>query len=189
MNGAHPCLESIEALVGAATRGLNVFEVRTEFVRLRNVVGLDFCKESGDSGDEGVYAGVFLGGSSCCKPLNPVGLWVCLASESREIGGVAAQTVVCGGVGCGKEAASSCPRKTGGGSGAEQRGCRRSRVNHNSWPRATRHGHGVRGGLSQRLEGVGRGVKGSISLTFGGHFFFFIFFILFILHGSLRLKA
>ena len=73
MKGAHPCLESDEALVCAATRGLGVFNVRTEFVRSRKVVGLDFCKKSSDRGDEGVHVGVFLGSSCGCKALNPVG--------------------------------------------------------------------------------------------------------------------
>ena len=100
MNGAHPCLKSDESLVRAATRGLSVFDIRTEFVRSCKVIILDFCKESGDGGDEGVYVGVFLGGSRGCKPLDPVGLWVCLASETREIGGVAARTFGRGGVGC-----------------------------------------------------------------------------------------
>ena len=84
----------------AATRGLSVFDCRTELIRLREVVGLDLCKKSGDGGDEGVHAGVFLGGSCGCKPLNPVGLWVCLAGEARKIGGVAARAFCCRGVGC-----------------------------------------------------------------------------------------
>ena len=100
IKGAHLRLKSVEALVCAATRGLGVFDCRTEFVPLREVVGLDLCKISGDYGDKGVHAGVFLGGSHSCKPLNPVGLWVCLAGEAREIGGVAARAFCCGGVGC-----------------------------------------------------------------------------------------
>ena len=98
--GAHPCLKSAEALVCAATRGLGVFDCRTEFVLLREVVGLDLCKKSGDPGDKGVHAGVFLGGSCSCEPLNPVRLWVCLAGKAREIGGVAARSFCCGGVAC-----------------------------------------------------------------------------------------
>ena len=107
MKGAHPRLKSDETLVCAAARGLSVFDVRTEFVRSRKVIGLDFCKESGNGGDEGVHAGVFLGSSCGCKPLDPVGLWVCLAGEPRELGGVAARTFGCGGVGC--EWVGACP--------------------------------------------------------------------------------
>ena len=84
----------------AATRGLGVFDCRTEFIRLHEVVGLDLCKKSGDRCDEGVHAGVFLGGSRSREPLDPVGLGVCLAGEAREIGGVAARALCCGGVGC-----------------------------------------------------------------------------------------
>ena len=107
-----------------ATRGLGVFDVRTEFVRSRKVVGLDFCKKSGNGGDEGVHAGVLLGGICGCKPLDLVGLWVCLTGEPREIGGVAAQTFCCGGVGC--EGVGTCPSPCEGtGAGSEQRRCRR----------------------------------------------------------------
>ena len=74
MKGAHPRLKSDETLVCAAARGLSVFDVRTEFVCSREVIGLDFCKESGDSGDKGVHVGVFLGSSCSCKPLDSVGL-------------------------------------------------------------------------------------------------------------------
>ena len=100
MYGVHPRLKSVEALVCAATRGLGVFYCRTEFVRLREVVGLDLSKISGDRGDKGVHAGVFSGGSCSWEPLNPVGLWVSLAGEAREIAGVAARAFSCGGVGC-----------------------------------------------------------------------------------------
>ena len=143
------------------TIGLNVFDCRTELVCLCKVVGLDLCKKSGDRGDEGVHTGVFLSGSRGCKPLNPVGLWVCLAGETREIGGVAARAFCCGGVGC--EGYGACPPACEGGrTGSKQRRCRRPRLNHNRWPRATRHGEGVGGGLSQCLQGVGRGVEGGI---------------------------
>ena len=54
----------------------------------------------GDRVDEGVHAGVFLGGSRSREPLDPVRLGVCLAGEAREIGGVAARAFCCGGVGC-----------------------------------------------------------------------------------------
>ena len=82
----------------AAARGLSVFDVRTEFVRSRKLNSLDFYKESGDGGDVGVHPGVFLGSSCGCTPLDPVGLWICLAGEPREIGGVAARTFGCGGL-------------------------------------------------------------------------------------------
>ena len=159
MKGAHPCLKSVEALVCAAARGLGVFDCRVEFVCLREVVGLDLCEKPGDRGDKGLHAGVFLGGSRSCKPLNPVGLWVCLAGEDREIGGVAARAFCCGGVGCERCCPPPCE---GGRAGSKQRRCWRPRLNHNRWPRATRHGEGVEGGLSQRLKGVGRGVEGGI---------------------------
>ena len=120
MKGAYPRLKSDEALVCAATRGLSVFDIRTEFVRSREVVSLDFCKKTSDGGDEGVHAGVFLGGSCGCKPLDPVGLWVCLAGEPREIGGVAARTFGCGGVGCEGVGTCSSPCE-GGGASSEQR--------------------------------------------------------------------
>ena len=74
-----------------------------------------------------------------------------------------------GGVGCRKDAASSCPRGNGGSAGSKQRGCRSPRLNHNRWPRATRHGEGVRGGLSPHLKGVGRGIKGGVLIAFGRH--------------------
>ena len=161
MNGAHPRLKSDESLVCVATRGLSVFDIRTEFIRSRKVVSLDFCKESGDGGDEGVHAGVFLGGSCSCKPLDPVGLWISLAGEPREIGSVTAQTFGCGGVGC--EGVGTRPSPSEGrGASSEQRWCRRLRLNHNRRPRATRYGEGVRGGISQPLRGVGRGVEGNI---------------------------
>ena len=66
-----------------------------------------FCKESGDGCDEGVHAGVFLGGSRGCESLDPVGRQICLAGKPREIGGVAAWTFGCGGVGC--EGVGTCP--------------------------------------------------------------------------------
>ena len=100
MKGAHPRLKSVEALVCATARGLCVFDCRTELVSLREVIGLDFCKESGNRGDDSIHIGVFLSGSRSCKPLNPVGLWVCLTGEAREIGSVAARAFCCGGVGC-----------------------------------------------------------------------------------------
>ena len=150
MKGAYPRLTSDEALVCAATKELSVFDITTEFVRSREVVSLDFCKKSGDGGDEGVHAGVFLGGSCRCKLLDQVGLWVCLAGEPREIGGVAARTFGCGEVGY--EAVGTCPSPCErGGASSEQRRCRRPRLNHNRWPRAPRYGEGVRGGLSQPL--------------------------------------
>ena len=121
VEGAYPCLESVEALVLAATRELDVFDCRVELVCLRKVVGLDFCKESGDRGDEGVHAGLLLGSSCRCKPLEQVGLWVFLTGKIREIGSVAAWTFGCGGVGCGEEAAGSCPCERGS-SGTKQRG-------------------------------------------------------------------
>ena len=74
MNGAHLRLKSDETLVCAATRGLSVIDIRTEFFHSRKVVGLDLCKKSGDGGDERVHAGVFLGSSCGCKPLDPEGL-------------------------------------------------------------------------------------------------------------------
>ena len=107
MNGAHPLHKSDESLVCTAPRGLSVFDIRTEFVRSRKVISLDFCKESGDGGDEGVHAGVFLGGRRGCEPLDPVGCWICLTSEPREIGGVAAQTFGRRGVGC--AGVGACP--------------------------------------------------------------------------------
>ena len=135
MKGAYPRLKSDEALVCAATRGLSVFDIRTEFLRSREVVSLDLYKKSGDGGDEGVHAGVFLGGSCGCKPLDPVGQRVCLAGEPREIGGVAAQTFGSAGVGC--EGVGTCPSPCeGGGASSERRRCRRLRLNHNRRPRA-----------------------------------------------------
>ena len=161
MNGAHPHLKSDESLVCTATRGLSVFDIRTEFVRPRKVISLDFCKESGHGGDEGVHAGVFLSGSRGCEPLDPVGLWVCLASETREIGGVATRTFGYGGVGC--EEVGTCPSPCEGrGLSSEQRRCGRPPLNHNRRPRATSYGEGVRGGLSQSLRGVGRRVESGI---------------------------
>ena len=47
MEGVHPCLKYDEALVCAATRGLSIFDVSTEFVRSHKVVGLDFVKFHG----------------------------------------------------------------------------------------------------------------------------------------------
>ena len=159
MNGAHLRLKSDKSLVFAATRGLSVFDVRTEFVHSRKVVSLDFSKESGDGGDEGVHAGVFLGGSCGFKPLDPVGLWISLPGEPREIGGVPARTfgyegVRCEGVGT---CFSSCE---GGGASSELRRSRRLRLNHNRRRRATRHGDLVGGVLSHPLRGVGIGVEG-----------------------------
>ena len=84
----------------ATTRGLCVFDCRTELVRLHEVVGLNLCKKFGDLGDEGIHTGVFLSGSRSCKLLNPVGLRVSLAGEAREIGGVAVRAFCCGRVGC-----------------------------------------------------------------------------------------
>ena len=123
MKGSYLRLKSDEAMVCAATRGLSVFDIITEFVRSREVVRLDFCKKSVDGGDDGIHAGFFLGGSCGCKPLDPVELWVCLAGKPREIGGVAARTFGCGGVGC--EGVGSCPSFCeGGGASSEQRRCR-----------------------------------------------------------------
>ena len=168
MNGAHPRLKSEESVVCAATRGLSVFDIRTEFVRSPKVISLDFRKESSDGGDEGVHAGVFLGGSHGCELLDPVGRWICLTGEPREIGGVAVRTFGCGGVGC--EGVGTCPSPCEGrGASSEQRGCRRPQLNHNRWPRATRYGEGVRGGLPQPLRGVGRGVEGGIFAGPGDH--------------------
>ena len=170
MKGAYPRLKSDEALVCAATRGLSVFDIRTEFVRSREVVSLDFCKKTGNSGDEGVHGGVFLGGSCGCIPLDPVALWVCLAGEptGREISGVAARTFGCGGVGC--EGVGTCPSPgEGGGASSKQRRSRRPRLHHNRRPRATRYREGVRGGLSQPPRRVGRGVKGGIFSGPGDH--------------------
>ena len=151
-----------------ATGGLGIFDCRLEFVRLRKVVGLDLCEESSNCSDEGVHTGVFLGGSRSCKLLNTVGLGVCLAGKPREIGGVAARTCGCGGVGCKGQGACPTPHK-GGGAGSKQRRCWRPRLNHNRWPRAACYGEGVRGGLSQRLKGVGRGVEGGIFAGPGDH--------------------
>ena len=150
------------------TRGLCVFDGRTERVCLGEVVGLDLGKKFGDCGDEGVHTGVFLTGSRSCKPLNPVGLWVCLAGEAREIGGVAARAFCCGVVGCEGQGACPFPCK-GGRAGSKQRRCWRPRLNHNRWPRATCHGEEVRGGFSQRPEAVSRRVKGGILSGPGDH--------------------
>ena len=73
-----------------------------------------------------------------------------------------------GGVGC--EGVGTCPSPCeGGGASSEQRRCRRPRLNHNGWPRATRYGEGVRGGLSQPLRRVGRGVERGIFAGPGDH--------------------
>ena len=64
----------------------------------------------------------------------------------------------------------ACPPPCEGGrADSKQRRCWCPRLNHNRWPRATRHGEGVGGGLSQRLEGVGRGVESGIVAAPGDH--------------------
>ena len=118
------------------------------------------CCRPGCGGGRTCHGGVFLCSRRRRKAPNPVGrdgLLVHEEIESREtweVGSVAAQTFGCGGVGCGEEAASSCPHGHRGSAGRKQRGCGRPRLKHNRRPRATSHGEGVRGGFSQRLKGT-----------------------------------
>ena len=135
----------------------------------------DFCEEPSNGCDEGVHGGVFLG--SCCGSVapNPIGCDGLLvrdkvkSGETWEVRSVAAWTFGCGGVGCGENAAGSCPRRHGATAGCKQQGCGCPRLNHNRWPGATRHRKGVRAGLSQRLKGVGRGVEGGVLFVFRSH--------------------
>ena len=134
------------------------------------VIILDFHEENSNDCDEGVHGGVFLCSHRQSKAPNPVGRDGFLICEkvkrrkTREVGGVAARMF-----GCGEDAASSCRCGHGASTGRKQRGCGHPQLNHNRRPRATRHGEGVRGGVSQHLKRVGRGVEGGVLFAFGRH--------------------
>ena len=135
------------------------------------VLVLDFREEASNGCDKGLHGEDFLCSCRRGEAPNPVGrdgFLVREEVESREtweLGGVAVRTFGCWGVPCRKDAASSCPRGHGGSAGSKQQGCRSPRLNHNRWPGASCHGEWVRGGLSQCLKEVRRGVEGGVFLS------------------------